>query len=108
MNRRYFDQPPVGNTCPDIDAVIEVLAGVADRLDAIAGQLEDQHNADDLDTQAGNLRTLFEGRRSPLEELRTANETLRKWGNEQHEGAYNAEQEVKELRGQISELESQL
>jgi uncharacterized protein YPO0396 len=103
---RHRDNAPIGNTCPDIDDVIQVLAGVADRLDTIADRLEDGDAADDLTTQSANLRQLFEGRRSQLEELRSANESLRNWGNKECERADDAEDEVKSLRAEVRELES--
>lgn len=103
------DNAPVGITCPDIDAAIEVLAATADRIDEIAGKLDCPTLAelvDDLNTQAANLRELFEGRRSALEELRSANDQLRNWGNSQNERADDAEAECKQLEQQVSELES--
>jgi hypothetical protein len=99
------DNAPIGNTCPDIDAAIEVLAGVADRLESIASSLEDTSIAEDLDAQASNLRQLFEGKRSSLEELRNANDLLRQWGNKETERANDAETEVKSLRADLREME---
>jgi chromosome segregation ATPase len=107
---RYYDNAPIGNTCPDIDSIIETLSGVADRLSTIADQLDCPALADlveDLNTQSANVQQIFDGRRSPLEELRSANDTLRKWGNEQHQRADDAESEVQNLRKEINELERQ-
>ena len=106
---RYRDNAPVGNTCPDIDAIISTLSGVADRLEEVAGQIDSpalSAQVDDLETQAANLRQIFEGRSSPLEELRSANESLRNWGNKECARADDVEQEIKELRDEIRELES--
>ena len=100
------DRAPVGNTCPDIDSIIAVLEGVADRLDEVAGKTEDTDAADEIETQAMNLRELFNGRRSALEELRSGNDQLRRWGNAETERADNAEEEAKALQRQIDELES--
>lgn len=104
---RRADNAPIGNTCPDIDSVINVLSGVADRIDQIASRLSEEFagEIDDLETQAMNLRQLFEGRRSNLEELRSANETLRSWGNTECERAEDALADVKALQRQVSELE---
>jgi hypothetical protein len=107
---RYRDNAPIGNTCPDIDAVIEVLAGVADRINAIADQIDCLVLTDlveDLQRQSENAQQLFDGRRSPLEELRSANESLRNWGNAEFQRAEDAESEVKSLRADLRELESQ-
>jgi len=106
---RRGDNAPIGNTCPDIDAIIATLSGVADRLDALASQLDCSALSDfveDLQTQSSNLQQIFDGNRSPLEELRSANETLRKWGNEENERADEAEAKCKSLEREISELES--
>ena len=103
--RSRYDNAPVGNTCPDIDSIINTLSGIADRLDEIANRL-DCDEVDDLNAQAANLRTIFDGRRSPLEELRSANESLRKWGNAECERADDAEAECHKLRDEISDLEA--
>lgn len=100
------DRAPVGNTCPDIDSIIAVLEGVADRLDEVAGKTEDTVAADEVETQAMNLRELFSGHRSALEELRSDNDQLRRWGNSETERADNAEADAKALQRQIDELES--
>jgi hypothetical protein len=108
--RRQRDNAPIGNTCPDIDKVIEVLAGVSDRLRELSDKIDCnlfEAECNDIFEQSGNLKNLFDGRRSPLEELRSANETLRNWGNAECQRADEAEDEVKSLRSQISELESQ-
>lgn len=102
----HSDRAPVGNTCPDIDSIIAVLEGVADRLDEVAGKTEDTTAADEVGTQAINLRELFSGRRSALEELRSDNDQLRRWGNAETERADSAESDAKSLQRQIDELES--
>lgn len=104
MNPR--DNAPVGNTCPDINVIIEMLTAVADRLDTISGQIEDINIADDLATQSANPRCLYEGRRSPMEELRSANESLRNWGNAECQRANDADEEIKSLHADIRELEA--
>ncbi|CAH2910736.1 MAG: hypothetical protein CPSOU_1842 [uncultured Paraburkholderia sp.] len=104
----HRDNALIGHTCPDIDAIIATLSGVADRLSAIADQLDCPALTDlveDLHTQSANVQQVFDGRRSPLEELRSANETLRNWGNKECERADDAEAEVKSLRAEVRELE---
>lgn len=103
------DRAPVGNTCPDIDSIIEVLAGVADRLRTISDKLDSsvlEDECNDIFEQSGNLKTLFEGRLSALERLRSDNDSLRQWGNEETRRADEAEADVKTLQIQINELES--
>lgn len=106
---RHRDNAPVAYTCPDIDSIIATLAGVADRLGEISASLDFSsmaHIVDDLGNQEANLRNIFEGRRSPLEELRWANESLRSWGNKEAERADDAEADLSRLRDEIRELES--
>lgn len=103
------DRAPIGNTCPQINSVIEVLAGVADRLRDISDKLDLatlEAEANDIFEQSGNLRALFKGRCSPLEELRTANEALRNWGNEEAQSVDEAREEIKRLESRVDELES--
>lgn len=100
------DRAPIGNTCPDIDSIIAVLEGVADRLDEIVGRTEDADEAAQLETQAENLRELITGRQSALERLRSDNDSLRQWGNEESKRADEAESEAKALQHQINVLES--
>lgn len=100
------DRAPIGNTCPSIDSIIGVLEGVADRLEEIARRTECAVTIDDLERQAGNLRDLIIGRRSALEEIRSDNDQLRQFGNQESERADEAEVKIKALQEQISELES--
>lgn len=103
------DRAPVGNTCPDIDSIIETLSGIADRLGILSDRIDTtlyEAEVNDIFEQSGNLRTLFEGRRSPLELLRADNSDLRTWGNKESERADEAENEVKRLQYELNELES--
>lgn len=103
------DRAPVGNTCPDIDSIIEVLAGVADRLRMISDKLDSstlEDECNDIFEQSGNLKTLFDGRNSALERLRSDNDSLRQWGNKETDRADEAEAEIRSLQNQINELES--
>lgn len=102
-----MNRAPVGYTCPDINAVIEQLAGVADQLDALASHLEDDAITTDLNDNAQTLRALFTGRWSPLEELRTDNERLRTFGEKESERAEEAEAEARRLQERIDELEAE-
>ena len=100
---------PIGFTCPQIDAVIEMLAAVADRISDVASKLEEctiYASIDELEAQAANLRGLFNGRRSDIEEIRSNNEALRKFGEEQYAEAESLKAEVKALESQVYELES--
>lgn len=60
---------PIGNTCPQIDEVIETLEACEN----------------DLEDVVQRLNALHRGRNSELEELRAANDTLRTWGESMQE-----------------------
>ncbi|WP_159086381.1 hypothetical protein [Burkholderia mayonis] len=93
---RHRDNAPIGHTCPEIDNVIGMLDAVADRIDALNEKIDCKALGDifnDFWEQAKYLRSLFNGRNSELEKLRSANDLLRAWGNEEHNRANDAEEE---------------
>lgn len=101
-----YDNAPIGNTCPDIDRIIGVIEAVADRLYALSGQVEDVTLSEDLRNQSDNLQELFKTVRSPMEDLRKANSSLRDWGNEEYKRAEEAEDKAAGLQNRIDELEN--
>ena len=88
---RYSDNAPVGHTCPLIDRVISFL----DSIDC-----EEVHPND--------IKTYI----NVLEEIRSANDQLRTWGNELYKEKEDIESdyeyEIKELKGRIDDLEYDL
>lgn len=104
---RKGDNAPVPQTCPKIDNVISIITDI--------------YRADEPITK-GELQNI----EKLMEEIRSANSTLREWGNEQYEIAEELEkdrnyyqdeyekyqleasdlrQEIKELERELSELE---
>jgi len=78
---------PIGHTCPDIDEAIAII--------------ERAENA------ASDLSNLT-GRSGILENLRSANDALRKWGYEQEELVEERDSEIESLNERIAELEAKL
>ena len=88
---RYSDQAPVGHTCPLIDKVISFL----DSIDC------EEVNQNEIKTTI-----------NVLEEIRSANDSLRTWGNELYkekdEMESDFEYEIKDLKRKIDDLEYDL
>lgn len=97
----YRDQSGIPNTCPKIDEVISAIKSV--------GWSEDEFHSE---------KCLI----ATMEEIRSANSSLRDWGNEQFSEKENAEsdrdyhekevaeknEEIKNLKSEIKELENQI
>lgn len=104
---RYSDNSGVSHTCPKIDEVIEFL-------NKIDWDLDDEYES--------NLAYETTKMIEVMEEIRTANSTLRDWGNDmcrerdevQKDLEYyqskneDLEDEVKELREEVEELEERV
>ena len=88
---RYNDNAPVGHTCPLIDKVISFL-----------------YSIDCEEVQQNDIKTCI----NVLEEIRSANDQLRTWGNELYkekdEMESDFEYEIKELKVKIDDLEYDL
>lgn len=104
------DQAPIGYTCPDIDDIIGQLQAVVKQLDVMCDALAcPALNTvyETLGEQMSVLEALYQGRTCALERLRSANETLREWGNELYEQGSNDAYEMAALRARLAELEDQ-
>ena len=87
------DNAPIGNTCPMIDDVIRSIDYIKDRMSPAAD--DDIH--DD-----------FKNALSVLEDVRSANSTLREWGNDQHNRADDFEGQADHLEAELRKLRSEL
>lgn len=82
----------VDYTCPAIDSVIETVK------EQIAAIREAQKLLDtQLDDATNTLLELVEGRNCPMEDLRTSNDTLRTYGEEQYQRAEDLDVELQDL-----------
>jgi len=90
---RYTDNAPIDNTCPKIDSVISFIKG-------IGWNLEDE---DEL-LLSKESKAIIE----VLEEIRTANSTLREWGNQEFQEKEYFEKERDEMEGKIKDLEKEI
>jgi len=87
----------INYTCPDIDKVIKRINRAIDS--AIHG--ENASNPDSKDEYFTDICNELNGIESILEDLRSANDSLRVWGEEQFERAENAEIYINELENKI-------
>lgn len=87
------DNAPVGNTCGDIDKVSQ---GIIDAYEALRHE--------DIDS----AESVLVGLNNTLEQIRSDNAELRKWGNEQYQRAEDTEDAIKCMQDEITDLENQL
>jgi uncharacterized protein YukE len=95
---------PVPYTCPTIDGVIKTLKDAESDIDNLLYFSETTTPADfknGIKEAISNLNSLWNGRYTDLEEIRSANEKLREWGSD-------LESKVEELESTIADLEYQL
>lgn len=88
MGRRD-DNAPIGHTCPKIDSVISEIHSLY-----ISGE-----------EMSRGQYTQFE---KEMEEIRTANATLREWGNEQCQRAEEFEKEYDYYKSEADDLKKEV
>jgi predicted nuclease with TOPRIM domain len=84
---RYLDQAPVGATCPIIDSVIAFIDSI-DCEDISTNTLKDYINK--------------------LEQVRSANDLLRGWGNGLYEQNEKLEEEKSDMENKLSRMENEI
>ena len=89
---RYYntDKEPVGNTCPIIDSVIRDSNSLFNAI----------QDPDESDKQ--NIKDILDC----MEEIRSANASLRGWGNDLLNERNEKQEEIYELEKKVSNLES--
>ena len=97
---RNKDNAPVANTCPKIDQVISFLEKLDWDLKKQIFKLSD----DDEKYLSFECKKIVE----VMEEIRKANHALRTWGNEEYNSKNEHEQEIKDLKAEIENLEKKL
>lgn len=106
---------PISNTCPDINAVMVDIEDQYISIDKLAGFIQEQHAIEPtsyndevieiLNDVALNLKPFFSNTLNPLEDLRTANDVLRRYGEEMEDENNVAEDKISELEQKIEDLE---
>lgn len=95
-------EEPIGNTCPDIDRVIEILQEIVKEIESV-------DETEDLDwllhSWGTQLKNLYDGSLSELEQLRVDNSELRWWGRDNYVLARELMHEVSDLEKEIMEQE---
>lgn len=88
---RYTDYAPVGNTCPMIDKVISSINGFDFTEEDYSVYNKDRIEAIDL-----------------MEKIRSANEELRLWGNDEYQNVKSLTEERDELERINSDLQDEI
>lgn len=96
---------PVKNTCPDIDKCIKWLNGAI--KDAESGMKITDRNSDEHDYFRYIINQI-EDIEGILEDLRSANDALRTWGNELTDEIESSANYINELELKIEKLENNL
>jgi predicted nucleic acid-binding Zn-ribbon protein len=92
---RYRDEAPVGNTCPLIDQVIFLINDLSNYDTSVDDdKIDMQYDIKD----ANNL----------LEKIRSANSSLRDWGNELYSEKEDLEKQVSDLTDEVTNLKDEL
>ena len=86
---RYNDNAPIGHTCPKIDSVISNIHSIYMSSEEIT-----KHEY----VQFEKL----------MEEIRSANSTLREWGNEENKKAEEFEKDFDRANRQVEDLEAEV
>ena len=88
---------PIGNTCPDIDKLLKVIKNLRDLKYIPDDEKEIKNLFSNIDDE------LF-GIAGSLEDLRSSNDTLRKWGKEMEEEAESLSVQYSDLEERYNEL----
>ena len=94
---------PIKYTCPDIDSVIEWIDDAIKSCDS-KSDLENYTYEERINDVKYYLRGCFD----KLEELRSANSTLRDWGNDINNELEEVEKERDEALDKVANLEDEI
>jgi len=111
---RYNDNAPIGNTCPTIDNIIGKMEYAKGEAEYIL-----KHQEEDSKHEANSILGELIDAISDMESIRSDNQELRQWGNDEYNRAEDAnsyrgeavkrcedlETEVDSLKAQIEELQ---
>jgi len=103
---------PIPYTCPDIDAIKEDLRERRNELDQAFDDLENGLIDKAKDLIDGVNQSIAEyinnNRNNPLEELRTSNDTLRRYGEDMEEQRDQLDDKLSTVEAEVESLEDQL
>lgn len=105
---RYKNGAPVGYTCPDIDSIIDTLRSIIKQMD----DCDHNDTVDDLieniESWSGDLSNIALGRTNQLEDLRSANSSLRSWGEDLFKEKEDLAWEVDRLERELAEAKEEI
>jgi len=90
---RYTDNAPIKNTCPIINDVVRIFESFKSDI-----KITDDDDLPDFIADCDNGLSI-------LEDIRTANQTLRDWGNEECTRANELEKDLDRLQSKYDELQ---
>lgn len=102
-SRRHYLDAPVSETCPLIDEVQGIINDAIEFLDGL--DIEDDALKAEHRERISELRR---AQKEVLEEVRQANQSLRRWGAEGVAAVEEAEEREKELEKERDALERQV
>lgn len=85
---QYYDNAPIGDTCPTIDNIIGKMDNAKDAAEYIV-----EHPEEDSTEEARDIIAELVIAISDMEKIRSDNQELRKWRNDEYNRAEDAEGE---------------
>lgn len=92
---------PVKNTCPDINSIIATITSICKQMGRCDSSDDVEGLIEDIQNWKNDLENIGVGKFCEMETLRDANYALRTWG-------YELVEELENLEGTVSDLESEL
>ena len=106
---------PVKNTCPGIDRIISTITAICKQMESCNDEDEKDALLECISDWKSDLESIGVGKWNELEDLRSANASLRDWGNEMYNDAESLESERDEFerkyedeKEKVSKLEDEI
>jgi ElaB/YqjD/DUF883 family membrane-anchored ribosome-binding protein len=97
------DNAPIKHTCPIIDSIIAEMESAKGEAEYIL-----KNKNEDSEIEARAIIVALESAIGIIEDVRTANSTLREWGNDEYERAEEAEKREAEALREIEDLKDRI